>query len=76
MFLINLHAKQLQQLKQEPLMNGVFKRKFLVNLFRKPLYGMYEKGFGSIMHALLLHSVDHVNSYGATLNSLNHIIKI
>lgn len=76
MFLINLHAKQLQQLKQEPLMNGVFKRKFLVNLFRRTLYGMYEKGFGPIMHALLLHSVDHVNSYGATLNSLNHIIKI
>ena len=40
------------------------------------LYGMYKKGFGPIMHALLLHSVDHVNSYGATLNSLNHIIKI
>ena len=76
MYLINIQAEQLQQFKQEPLLSGVFKIKFLVNLFRKTLNGMYEKGFGLIMHALLLHSVDHVNSYGATLNSLNHIIKI
>ena len=74
--LINTQAEQLQQFKQEPLLSGVFKRNFLVNLFRKTLYEMYEKGFGPIMHALLLHTVDHVNSYGATLNSLNHIIKI
>ena len=72
MYLISPQAEQLQQFKQELLLSGIFKRKFLFDLFRKTLYEM----FGPIIHALLLHSVDHVNSYGATLNSLNHIIKI